>query len=93
VIVRKISSGPAAAAAAEFAALEEKRAGEPVPGPGLPPVAGRAAAETESPPVATASDPVAPAAAVAPVKRKAKAGVTGGSQNRKKSSPVKIKDL
>jgi hypothetical protein len=29
----------------------------------------------------------------ASVKRKAKAGVTGGSQKRKKSSPVKIKDL
>jgi hypothetical protein len=41
----------------------------------------------------TAPRPIAPAAVVAPVKRKAKAGVTGGSQKRKKSSPVKIKDL
>jgi hypothetical protein len=32
-------------------------------------------------------------AAAASVKRKAKAGVTGGSQKRKKSSPVKAKDL
>jgi hypothetical protein len=41
----------------------------------------------------TASKPVVPAAAVAPGKRKTKAGVTGGSQKRKKSSPAKIKDL
>jgi hypothetical protein len=92
VIVRRISNG-LAAAVAEAAALEEKRAGEPVPEPGLPPAARRAAVETESPPVVTVSKPVAPAVAVAPGKRKAKAGVTGGSQKRKKSSPVKIKDL
>jgi hypothetical protein len=92
VIVRRISSGPAAAAA-EAAAIEDKCAGELVPRPGLPPAARRAAAETESPPTVTAPKPVAPAAAAAPGKRKAKAGVTGGSQKRKKSSPVKIKDL
>jgi hypothetical protein len=92
VIVKKLSIGPAAAAA-EAAASEEKCAGEPVPGPGLPPAARRAAAETKSPPVVTAPKPVAPAAAAAPGKRKAKAGVTEGSQKRKKSSPVKIKDL
>jgi hypothetical protein len=90
VIMRRISSGPTAAAA-KAAAPGERRAGEPVPGPGLPPAARRGAAETKSPPVATTSKPVAPAAA--PGKRKAKAGVTGGSQKRKKSSPVKIKDL
>jgi hypothetical protein len=92
VIVKRLSIGPAAAAA-EAAASEGKHAGEPVPGPGLPPAARRAAVETESPPVVTAPKPVAPAATAAPVKRKAKAGVTGGSQKRKKSSPVKIKDL
>jgi hypothetical protein len=43
--------------------------------------------------VVTVPEPAAPTAAAAPVKRKAKAGVTGGSQKRKKSSPVKIKDL
>ncbi len=91
VIVKKLSIGPAAVAA-EAAATEKRCAGEPVPGPGLPPVARRAAAETESPPMVTAPVPVAPTAA-APVKRKAKAGVTGGSQKRKESSPVKIKDL
>jgi hypothetical protein len=89
VMVRKIHSG-SAAAAAEVAASGERRAGEPVPGPGLPPAARRAAAEIKFPPVATTSKP---AAAAAPGKRKAKAGVTGGSQKRKKSSPVKIKDL
>jgi hypothetical protein len=92
VIVKMLSIGPAAAAA-EAAATEGKCAREPMPGPGWPPVARRAAAETESPPVVTAPEPAAPTAAAAPVKRKAKAGVTGGSQKRKKSSPVKIKDL
>jgi hypothetical protein len=92
VIVRKLSIGPAAVAA-KTAAAETKCAGEPVPGPELPPVARRAAAETESPPIMTAPGPIPPTAAVVPVKRKAEAGVTGGSQKRKKSSPVKIKDL
>ncbi len=93
VIVRKLSIGPAAAAA-ETAAAEAKCAGEPAPGPGLPPVARRSAAETKSPPMVTAPGSVPPTvAATVPVKRKAKAGVTGGSQKRKKSSPVKIKDL
>jgi hypothetical protein len=40
-----------------------------------------------------ASGPIPPTAAAASVKRKTKTGVTGGSQKRKKSSPVKIKDL
>ncbi len=92
VIMRKLSTGSAAAAAGT-ATAEVKCAGEPVSGPGLPPVVRRAAAETESPPVVTASGPIPPTAAAASVKRKAKAGVTGGSQKRKKSSPVKIKDL
>jgi hypothetical protein len=95
VIVRRISSGPAAAA--EAAAPGKRQAGEPVLGLGLSPAARRAAAETKSSPVAMTSKPAAPAAAApaaaAPGKRKAKAGVTGGSQKRKKSSPVKIKDL
>ncbi len=92
VIMRKLSDGPAAAAAGT-AAAEVKCAGEPVPGPELPQAARRAAAETESPPIVTAPGPILPTAAAAPVKRKAKAGVIGGSQKRKKSSPVKIKDL
>jgi hypothetical protein len=82
VKLRKLSVGLATAAAVETAAAGVKCAGEPVSGPELPPVARRAAMETESPPTVAA-----------PVKRKAKAGVTGGSQKRKKSSPVKIKDL
>jgi hypothetical protein len=85
VIVRRIFSGPAAAGAA---APGERRAGEPVPGLGLSPAARLAAAETRASPVATTSRPAA-----APGKRKAKAGVAGGSQKRKKSSPAKIKDL
>jgi hypothetical protein len=92
VILRKLSVGPAAAAA-EGAAARVKCAGEPVSGPELPPAARRAATETESPSTVMASGPIPPTAAAASVKRKAKAGVTGGSQKRKKSSPVKIKDL
>jgi hypothetical protein len=59
----------------------------------MPLAAGRAAKETKSPPIVMASVPVPPTAAAAPVKRKAKAGVTGGSQKRKKSSLVEVKDL
>ncbi len=91
VIVRRISSGPAAAAA-EAAAPGKRQAGESLPELGSFPAARRAAAETRASPVATTSRPAVPAAA-APGKRKAKAGVAGGSQKRKKSSPVKIKDL
>jgi hypothetical protein len=93
VKLRKLSVGLTAAAAVETAAAEVKCAGEPVLGPELLPAARRAAMETESPPTVTASGPIPPKAAAASVKRKAKAGVTGGSQKRKKSSPVKIKDL
>jgi hypothetical protein len=92
VILRKLSVGPAAAAAGT-ATAKVKYAGEPVSGPELPPAARQAVAETESPPMVAASGPIPPTAAAASVKRKAKTGVTGGSQNRKKSSPVKIKDL
>ncbi len=92
VTLRKISVGPTAAAA-EAAATSVKCAGEPEPGSELPPAARRAARETKSPPVVTASGSVPPTATAAPVKRKAKAGVTGGSQKRKKSSPAKVKDL
>jgi hypothetical protein len=90
VIVRRVPSG--SVAAAEAAASWEIRAGEPVPGLGSVPAAGRAAAETRTSPMATTSRLAAPAAA-APGKRKANAGVAGGSQKRKRSSPVKIKDL
>jgi hypothetical protein len=82
VIVKKVHSG-SAAAAAKVAASWETRAREPVPELGLSPAARRLAAETRASPVA----------ATAPGKRKAKAGVAGGSKKRKKSSPVKIKDL
>jgi hypothetical protein len=92
VTLRKLSVGPAAAAA-ETAAARVKCAGEPVSGPELPPAARRAAMETESLHIVTASGPIPPTAAAASVKKKVKAGVTGGSQKRKKSSPVKIKDL
>jgi hypothetical protein len=80
VIVRRVPSG--SAVATEAAASWEIRAGEPVPGLGSVPAAWRAAAETRTSPIATA-----------PGKRKASAGVAGGSQKRKRSSPVKIKDL
>jgi hypothetical protein len=89
VTLRKISAGPTAA---EAAAVSVKCAGEPVPGSELPPAARQAAWETESLPVVMTSGPRPPTAA-APVKRKAKAGVAGGSQKRKKSSPAKAKDL
>ncbi len=92
VILRKFSVGPTAAAA-ETTASEVKCAGEPEPGSELPPAARQAAWETESLPAVVASGPIPPTAAAAPVKRKAKAGVTGGSQKRKKSSPAKAKDL
>ncbi len=90
VTLRKISVGPTATVA-EAAAASVKCAGEPVPGSELPPAARQAAWETESLPAVMASGPIPPTAA--PVKRKAKAGVTGGSQKRKKSSPAKVKDL
>ncbi len=93
VTLRKLSVGPTAAAA-ETAAASVKCAGEPESGSELSPAARRAARETESPPIVMASGPIPPtAAAAASVKRKAKTGVTGGSQKRKKSSPVKVKDL
>jgi hypothetical protein len=92
VTLRKLSVGPTAAAA-ETAAASVSCAGGPASGPELPPLARRAAMETESPPTVTVSGPIPPKAVAASVKRKAKAGVTGGSQKRKKPSPVKIKDL
>ena len=60
---------------------------------GEPPAARRAACETAGSPIVTASVPGPPMAAAASVKRKVKAGVTGGSQKRKKSSPAEDKDL
>jgi hypothetical protein len=92
VTLRKLSVGPTAAAA-ETAAASVKCAGEPESGSELSPAARRAARETESPPIVMASGPIPAMAAAPPVKRKAKTGVTGGSQKRKKSSPVKVKDL
>jgi hypothetical protein len=79
--------------AAETAAAGAEWAGEPVPGLGEPPAARRAACETTDSPVVTASAPRPPMAAAASVERKAKAGMTGGSQKRKKSSPAEAKDL
>ncbi len=92
VILKKDETGPAAAAG-ETAAANAEWAGESVPGPGKPPAARQAACEAKDSPVVTASEPRLPMAAAASVKRKAKAGVTGGSQKRKKSSPVEAKDL
>jgi hypothetical protein len=92
LILRKFLAGPTATAA-ETAAASVKCAGELVPESETPPTARQAAWETESLPVVMASEPRPPTAASAPVKRKAKAGVTGGSQKRKKSSPAEAKDL
>jgi hypothetical protein len=92
VILKKVSSGTAATAA-ETAAASAEWAGELVPGPETPPAARQAACEAKDSPVVTASEPRPPPAAAVPVKRKAKAGVTGGSQKRKKSSPAEAKDL
>jgi hypothetical protein len=90
VILRKFLVGPTAA---ETAAASGKCAGELVPGSETPPAARQAAWEAESLLVVMASEPRLPAAAAEPVKRKAEAGVTGGSQKRKKSSSAKAKDL
>ena len=92
VILRRVSVGPMATAA-ETAAASVEWAGEPVPESEMTPVARQAASEAECLPVVTASEPRPPPAAAAPIKRKAKAGVTGGSQKRKKSSPAEAKDL
>jgi hypothetical protein len=92
VILKKVVIGQAATAA-EAAAASAEWAGELVPGPEMPPAARQAACEAKGSPVVTASGPRLPMAAAAPVKRKAKAGVTGGSQKRKKSSPAGAKDL
>ena len=92
VILKKVGTG-SAATAGETAATSAEWAGESVPGPGMPPVARQAACEAKDSPVVTASEPRPPMAAAASVKRKAKTGVTGGSQKRKKSSPVEAKDL
>jgi hypothetical protein len=72
VIVRRIPSGPAAAAGA--AASWEIRAGEPVPELGSIPAAGRAAAETRTSPMAATPRLAVPAAATSG-KRKAGTGV------------------
>ncbi len=92
VILKKVGTG-SAATAGETAAASAEWAGEPVPESEMTPTARRAASEAECLPVVTASEPRPPQAAAAPVKRKAKAGVTGGSQKRKKSSPAEAKDL
>ena len=92
VILRKVLVGPTATAA-ETAAARVEWAGGPVPESEMPPAARQAACEAKDSPVVTASGPRLPTAAAAPVKRKAKAGVTGGSQKRKKSSPAEAKDL
>ncbi len=92
VIVKRTREGLAVVAAAEAATLHERQAGEPLSVLGCAPAAGRAAAESvNSPPVAVPR----PAASVAAAqgKRKANAGAAEGSQKRKRSSPVKLKDL
>jgi hypothetical protein len=92
-VILKRTFSESAATAVETAAAGAEWAGEPVPGLGEPPAARRAACEASDSPVVTASVPRPPMAAAASVKRKAKAGVTGGSQKRKKSSPAEAKDL
>jgi hypothetical protein len=92
VILRNFLAGPAVTAA-ETATANVEWAGELVPESGTPPAARQAACEAECLPVVMVSEPRPPMAAAAPVKRKAKAGVTGGSQKRNKSSPAKAKDL
>ncbi len=92
VIVKRIREGSAVVAAAEAATPQEIQAGEPLPGLGPIPAAGRAAAETKTSPLAAVPRPAVSAAA-AQGKRKASTGVAEGSRKRKKSSPVKIKDL
>ena len=92
VILRKVLEGPTATAA-ETAAASVEWARELVPESETPPAARQAACKAEGLPVVTASEPRPPTAAAVPVKRKAKAGVTGGSQKRKKSSPAGAKDL
>ncbi len=82
----------AAAEAAEAATPQERQAREPLSELGCVPAAGRAAAEPRTSPLAAAPRPAASAAA-AQGKRKASAGVAEGSRTRKKSSPVKLKDL
>jgi hypothetical protein len=92
VILKKAFS-ESAATAAETAAAGAEWAGEPVPGPGEPPAARRAARETRDSLAVTASEPRPPMAAAASVKRKARAGVTEESRKRRKSSPAEAKDL
>jgi hypothetical protein len=90
VIVKRIREG--SAAAAEAATSWELKAGEPLSEPRLIPAAGRAAAEIRTSPLAATPRRAVPAAA-AQEKRKASTGLAEGSRKRKKSSPVKIKDL
>jgi hypothetical protein len=92
-VIPKRTFSELAATAAETAAAGAEWAGEPVPESGEPPAARRAACETTDSPLVTASVPGPSKTAAASVKRKAKAGVTGGSQKRKKSSPAEAKDL
>ncbi len=90
VILRNFSAGPTAA---ETAATSVEWAGELVPESGTPPAAKQTACEAECLHVVMASEPRPPMAAAAPVKRKAKTEVTGGSQKRKKPSPAEAKNL
>ncbi len=92
-VIPKKAFSELAATAAETAAARAEWAGEPVPESGELPAARRAACETTDSLSTATSVPRPPMAAAASVKRKAKAGVTGGSQKRKKSSPVEAKDL
>jgi hypothetical protein len=77
VILRKFLVGPTVTAA-ETATASVECAGELVPESETPSTARQAAWEAECLPVVMASEPRPSMAAAAPVKRKAKAGVTGG---------------
>ncbi len=79
-------------AAAEAATLHERQAGEPLSVLGYAPAAGRVAVESVTSPPAAVPRPAASAAAKQG-KRKANAGAAEGSQKKKRSSPVKLKDL
>ncbi len=92
VLVKRIREGSAVVAAAEVASPQGRQAGEPLSELGRISAAGQAAAEIRTSPLAAAPRPAASAAA-AQGKRKASTGVAEGSRKRKKSSPVKIKDL
>jgi hypothetical protein len=92
VIVKKTREGSVVMAVAKAATPREGQAGEPLSELGCTPAARRAAAESVTPPPVAAPGP-AVSAVTAQGKRKASTGGAGGSQKRKRSSPVRLKDL